>query len=70
MKDRFKKSRHNANKNRKKIYLSNINVIIYVHICVLQQQSRHRGLNGMNIGESSSMQRSERATRLNHTYIS
>jgi len=34
------------------------------------KRSGHRGLNGMNIGEVSSMQRSERATRLNYTYIS
>jgi hypothetical protein len=34
------------------------------------KQSGHRGLNGMNVGEGLSMQRSERATRLNYTYIS
>lgn len=40
MRDIFKKSRHNANKNCKEIYFNNSNVITYVHNCIQQQTKR------------------------------
>jgi len=54
-----------------KKYISIIAISLYMFTIVHNnKKSGHRSLNGMNIGDGSSMQRSERTTRLNYMYIS